>query len=182
MADPRLPVRGRVLKYGDNINTDLIAPSKYADKDEIISHAMEGVDPDFVKKVHPGDILVAGRNFGSGSSRETAPLALKENGIAAVIAVFFARIFYRNAVNIGLPALFLPEADEINDGDDIEINLAEGIVQDHTRRKKWRCEEIPEYILELINEGGLVPYLEKHKEKDAGPSGSPWPLNKPGPD
>ena len=132
-------MKGTAHKYGDNINTDIITPGKYMELSiqEMAKHAMEGVDPDFAAKVAPGDILVAENNFGSGSSRETAPLALKEAGISAVIAKSFARIFYRNAINIGLPALELPEAAEIQDKDQLEVDLTTGEIRNLTQNKVY---------------------------------------------
>ena len=162
---------GRVHKYGDNINTDIITPGKYMELGirEMAEHAMEGVDPDFSAKVAPGDILVARHNFGSGSSRETAPLALKTAGISAVIAVSFARIFYRNAMNIGLPVLELAPEDveAINDGDRLRVDLAEGKVYDLTRGAEFSFSPIPERLLQMLSDGGLTAQLEKriHREE-----------------
>ncbi|MDQ0285380.1 3-isopropylmalate/(R)-2-methylmalate dehydratase small subunit [Desulfofundulus luciae] len=156
-------IRGRVHKYGDNINTDIISPAQYMELSyaDMAAHAMEGIDPDFSRKVRPGDIVVAGKNFGSGSSRETAPIALKYAGVGAVVAKFFARIFYRNALNIGLPVLELPEVGEINDGDELEIDLARGTIRNLTRNKDYRFTALPDHILELLQAGGLVPLLEQ---------------------
>jgi 3-isopropylmalate/(R)-2-methylmalate dehydratase small subunit len=124
-------------------------------------HAMESIDPDFASKVKAGDILVAGRNFGSGSSRETAHLALKYLGISAVIAVFFARIFYRNAINVGLPAIELAEAYDIQDGDDVEIRLLEGLAIDHTQHRQFVSSPMPQALLSMIQAGGLAAQLEQ---------------------
>ena len=156
-------IRGRVLKFGDNINTDLINPAQYMELslEEMTRHAMEGADPDFSQKVRPGDIMVAGRNFGSGSSRETAPLVIKHSGVSVVIAEFFARIFYRNAINIGLKVLICPEAGEISDGDDLEVDAAAGLIKNIGSRREYRCTALPAHILALVNDGGLIPHLEK---------------------
>lgn len=162
---------GRVHKYGDNINTDIITPGKYMELGirEMAEHAMEGVDPDFFAKVEPGDILVARHNFGSGSSRETAPLALKTAGISAVIAVSFARIFYRNAMNIGLPVLELAPEDveAIDDGDLLRVDLAGGKVYDLTRESEFSFIPIPQRLLQMLSDGGLTAQLEKriHREE-----------------
>lgn len=156
-------IRGRVYKFGDNINTDFINPAQYMElpMDQMIQHAMEGADPDFSKNVRPGDIMVAGKNFGSGSSRETAPLVIKGSGISVVIAEFFARIFYRNAINIGLKVLICPEAGEIAHGDELEVDPAAGTIHDLTSGKEYTCTALPPHILELVNDGGLIPHLEK---------------------
>jgi len=157
------PIRGRVLKYGDNINTDLISPAPYVGlaREIMLAHGMEGVDPDFPKKVRPGDIIVAGRNFGSGSSRETAAYILKESGVGAVISPLFARIFYRNAINIGLPVFILPEADRICEGNIVEIDPLAGYVRDITTDEVFQCGKVPASLMELIADGGLIPHLEK---------------------
>lgn len=158
-------IKGAVHKYGDNINTDIITPGKYMELSiqEMARHAMEGVDPDFAVKVCPGDILVAENNFGSGSSRETAPQALKEAGISAVLARSFARIFYRNAINIGLPALELAEASEIREGDRLEVDLFAGEVRDLTQDRTYRFVPMPRQLLDMLNAGGLVAQLEQEK-------------------
>ena len=157
--------RGAAHKYGDNINTDIITPGKYMELSiqEMAKHAMEGVDPDFASKVSPGDILVAENNFGSGSSRETAPQALKEAGISAIIARSFARIFYRNAINIGLPALELPEAGEIRDADQLEVDLTAGEIRNLTQGKTYHFVHMPQRLLDMLEAGGLVAQLEQEK-------------------
>ena len=159
------PICGKVHKFGDNINTDLISPAYYIGKaDEImIAHAMEGADPDFSKKVQPGDIIVAGHNFGSGSSRETAPFVIKGSGIACVIAQSYARIFYRNAINIGLPILVFEQVEEIRDGDRLEIDPIRGAVANLTTGKEYTCSALPANIMELVQDGGLIPHLKKQK-------------------
>ena len=156
-------IRGKVHKFGDNINTDLISPAYYIGKsDEImIAHAMEGADPDFSKKVQPGDILVAGHNFGPGSSRETAPFVIKGSGIACVIAVSYARIFFRNAINIGLPILTFDQVDEICDGDELEVDPLAGTIINITTGKEYVCSQLPENIMELVQDGGLIAHLMK---------------------
>ena len=157
--------RGAAHKYGDNINTDIITPGKYMELSiqEMAKHAMEGVDPDFASKVSPGDILVAENNFGSGSSRETAPQALKEAGISAIIARSFARIFYHNAINIGLPALELPEAWEIRDADQLEVDLTAGEIRNLTQGKTYHFVPMPQRLLDMLEAGGLVAQLEQEK-------------------
>lgn len=156
-------IRGRVLKYGDNINTDIISPPQYMELGiaEAAKYAMSAIDPEFAVKVREGDILVAGANFGSGSSRETSPLALKHLKVSAIVAKFFARIFYRNAINLGIPVIECGEADKIHDQDVIEINFEQGVIVNVTRNESYACSKIPPHILSLINEGGLVPYLKK---------------------
>jgi 3-isopropylmalate/(R)-2-methylmalate dehydratase small subunit len=124
-------------------------------------HAMESIDPDFTSRISPGDSLAAGRNFGSGSSRETAPLSLKYTGISAVVAVFFARIFYRNAINLGLPALELAEAETIRNGDEIEIRLLEGQIYNHTQNRQYAFSPMPPKLLQMIQAGGLAAQLEQ---------------------
>lgn len=156
-------LKGKALKYGDNINTDLISPPQYLEKslDIIASHAMEGIDPDFVKKIQPGDILVAGHNFGPGSSRETAPIALKMAGVGAVVAKSFARIFYRNAINIGLTVLESPDTDRISEGDLLEINLEKGCIENKTTGELYETTALSQPVTDILAAGGLVPFLEK---------------------
>lgn len=151
-------IRCKVHKFGDNINTDLISPAQYMEQDNagIAAHAMEGADPDFVKKMQPGDCVVAGKNFGSGSSRETAPIALKECGVSVVIARFFARIFYRNCINIGLPVMICEQADEIQDGDQLEVEPLTGLIRDVTSGRQYQCSPLPENIMTIIEHGGLL--------------------------
>lgn len=159
---PATVFRGRALVYGDDITTDAIAPGKYLKLPlaELVPHVMEGVDPGFTQKVRPGDILVAGRNFGSGSSRENAPAALKAAGIACVVARFFARIFFRNAINLGLPAVECAEAGRIQPWDEIEVRLEEGQIVNLTRGETYEATRLPAELLELVRAGGLVPWLE----------------------
>lgn len=155
-------VSGRAHTYGDNINTDLISPPQYMELSygAMAAHAMEGLDPHFTKKLQPGDIIVAGKNFGSGSSRETAPIALKYAGVGAIVAEFFARIFYRNALNIGLPVIETSFASRIAEGDALEIDLLQGRISNATSGQVYPCNPMPQKIIELIRAGGLVPLLE----------------------
>lgn len=159
------PIHGKVHKFGDNINTDLISPAYYIGKaDEImIAHAMEGADPHFAQKVKPGDIIVAGRNFGPGSSRETAPFVIKGSGIACVVAQSYARIFYRNAINIGLPILVFEHVDEIGDGDELEIDPIRGEIVNITTGREYTCTPLPANIMGLVKDGGLIPHLKKQR-------------------
>jgi 3-isopropylmalate/(R)-2-methylmalate dehydratase small subunit len=158
-------IRGRVWRFGNDIDTDVIIPARYlntSDPEEIARHVMEGIDRDFVKKVKPGDIIVAGKNFGCGSSREHAPIAIKAAGIRAVVAKSFARIFYRNAFNIGLPIFESPEASEkIKEADEIEIDADRGIIRNVTRKEEYNAHPIPQFMQELIAEGGLVEWTKK---------------------
>ncbi len=158
-------LRGHAHKYGKNVDTDVIIPGKYCniiDQAELGKHALEGLDPEYAVRMKPGDIIVADRNFGCGSSREVAPIALKGSGTSAVIAKSFARIFYRNALNIGLPIFESPEAvDGIESGDEIEIEPASGIVRNLTRATEYRAAEFPPFMRSLIDAGGLVAYVEQ---------------------
>jgi len=161
---------GKAYKYGDNVDTDVIIPARYlttSDPTELAKHAMEDIDPDFAKTVKPGDVIVAGSNFGSGSSREHAPLALKASGVAAVIAPSFARIFYRNSFNIGFPILECAEAAKaIEAGDEIEIDFVSGLITNGTNNEVYKAEALPEFMRNLIESGGLVEYIRKQKEKE----------------
>ncbi|AAM04642.1 homoaconitase small subunit [Methanosarcina acetivorans] len=157
------PIVGRVWKFGDDINTDAIIPGKYLrtrDMQIFGTHAMEGIDPEFTKKAKPGDIIVAGTNFGCGSSREQAPLALKHSGIACIVAKSFARIFFRNAINIGLP---LMEADvECQEGDEIKVDLFKGEVL-VPEKGIFKGNKLPDFLLDILNDGGLVAHRKKVK-------------------
>lgn len=157
--------KGNALKYGDNVDTDVIIPARYlntSDKKELASHCMEDIDADFAKKAKSGDIMVAGNNFGCGSSREHAPIAIKESGISLVIARSFARIFYRNAINIGLAIVECSEAaDAISDGDEIEANLDDGVIYDKTTGRSFRTQPFPPFIQNIIENGGLVSSIQK---------------------
>ncbi|MGN0691462.1 MAG: 3-isopropylmalate dehydratase small subunit [Oscillospiraceae bacterium] len=155
-----MKVCGKVHKYGDNVDTDVIIPARYlnsADPKELASHCMEDIDVDFVKNVAQGDIMVAEQNFGCGSSREHAPIAIKASGISCVIASTFARIFYRNAINIGLPILECDEAARaIEAGDEVEIDFDTGLITDKTKNLTFRAQPFPDFIKEIINESGLL--------------------------
>lgn len=157
-------LRGNAHKYGKNVDTDVIIPGKYCnivDQTELGKHALEGIDPEYVGRMKPGDIIVADTNFGCGSSREVAPIAIKGSGTSAVIAKSFARIFYRNALNIGLPIFESAEAVEgIESGDEIEVEPASGVVRNITRGKEYKAAEFPPFMRSLIDAGGLVPYVE----------------------
>ena len=160
---------GTVLKYGDNVDTDVIIPARYLntiDKKELASHCMEDIDKDFIKKVKSGDVMVAGYNFGCGSSREHAPIAIKESGISLVIARSFARIFYRNAINIGLAIVECDEAvDGIADGDKVEADLDSGIIYNRTTGKSFQTQPVPAFIQKIIANGGLVESIKKQEIK-----------------
>lgn len=160
---------GTVLKYGDNVDTDVIIPARYLnsfDAKELASLAMVDIDPTFTKRVKPGDIMVARKNFGCGSSREHAPLALKTAGISCIIADSFARIFYRNAINIGLSILECPEAAEaINEGDEVKVDFDSGIITDVTTNQTFQAVPFPPFMQELIAQGGLVNYVNQKGNK-----------------
>lgn len=158
---------GLVHKYGDNIDTDVIIPARYlntADHKELAAHCMEDIDTGFVKKVKPGDIMVGGANFGCGSSREHAPIAIKESGVSVVIAATFARIFYRNAINIGLAILECPQASaEIRDGDEVEVDFDTGLITDRTLGTTYQAQPFPPFIQDIIQKGGLLRSLQSSK-------------------
>jgi len=166
--------RGRAWKYGDDINTDVIIPARYLNTtraEELAAHCLEDLDPGFVKKMRPGDIIVAGSNFGCGSSREHAPLAIKAAGVSCVIAQTFARIFYRNAINIGLPILESAEAAaRIGDGDELEVDLEKGEIRNLSRQETYLARPFPEFMREIISAGGLINYVRAQvAAKEAGP-------------
>ena len=159
-------LKGKVHRFGEDINTDDIISAKYlvsTDAKELGSKCMEAINPDFVKKVQPGDIIVAGKNFGCGSSREHAPLAIKGCGISAVLAPSFAAIFYRNAINIGLPFLTLPDTSRINEGDEVQIDLNNGIIKNLTRNEEYKTQPFPQFLQELVSKGGLMNYIKEKK-------------------
>ena len=160
-----MKAQGTVHKYGNNIDTDVIIPARYlntANHKELASHCMEDIDKEFVNKVKSGDIMVGGANFGCGSSREHAPIAIKESGISCVIAKTFARIFYRNAINIGLPILECPEASEgIDAGDEVVIDFDKGFIENKTKGQTYKAQPFPEFIKEIIRENGLLPSLKR---------------------
>ncbi len=156
---------GKVFKYGDNIDTDVIIPARYLntpDEKELASHCMEDIDKTFVEKVEEGDIIVANKNFGCGSSREHAPIAIKESGISCVIASTFARIFYRNSINIGLPILECEEAaQKIEEGDKLQIDFTSGIIKNLSKNEEYKAEPFPEFMQNIISNGGLIKSIKK---------------------
>lgn len=164
-------IQGYAHKFGDDINTDLISPAQYMELSlaEMAAHAMEGADPDFAVKMRKGDIIVAGKNFGSGSSRETAPLALLGAGVALIVAESFARIFYRNCINTGLPVLICPTAGQIAEGDLLAVDLAQGKIRDLSNGSEHAADQLPPHLLRLLSHGGLLGDLQQrlnHKEAD----------------
>ncbi|MBU3133542.1 3-isopropylmalate dehydratase small subunit [Clostridium gasigenes] len=159
--------RGKVFKYGDNVDTDVIMPARYlntSDPKELAAHCMEDIDADFVEKVEKGDIIVANKNFGCGSSREHAPIAIKESGVSCVIASTFARIFYRNAINIGLPIIECEEAVKaIDAGDELEVEFSTGVIKNLTKNETYKGEGFPEFMQKIINNNGLIGYIKSEK-------------------
>ena len=160
-----MKIKGRVWKFGDDISTDHIIPGRYYhlrdNLPELAKHVMEDANPEFPKKVRPGDIIVAGKNFGMGSSREHAVLVLKQAGVAAVVAKSFARIFFRNAINNGLP-LIIADTTEIDTGDIIEIDLEKGIIINTTKNKEIKFQPLPKIMRDILMEGGIIEYIKKH--------------------
>ena len=158
--------KGPVFKYGDNIDTDVIIPARYLNTQseaELASHCMEDIDKTFVTRVKAGDIMVGGENFGCGSSREHAPVAIKASGISCVIAKSFARIFYRNAINIGLPAIVCKDLpDDVKTGDTMELSMSDGTA--HANGKTYSCTKLPEYMQNILNQGGLIASLNREEE------------------
>lgn len=156
-------IEGKAIKFGDNINTDIISPPQYMDLsiEESAKYAMSALEPLFYEKVKTQDIVVAGKNFGSGSSRETSPLTLKYLGVKAVVAKFFARIFYRNAINVGLLVIECEKADQIQDQDLIRIDYKAGFIENLSKKETYPCSKIPDHLMGLIDAGGLVEYLKK---------------------
>lgn len=158
-------IKGRAWKFGDNVDTDVIIPARYlntSDPEELAKHVMEGIDPNFSTKIKKGDIIVAGKNFGCGSSREHAPIAIRAVGISTVIAKSFARIFYRNAFNIGLPIFESAEASEkIRDGDELEIDADNGVIKNLSKNEQYNVKPIPSFMQELISAGGLIEWTKK---------------------
>ncbi len=158
-------LRGRAFKFGDNISTDHIVPGRLAhlrsNLPELAKHVMEDADPTFTIRVKPGDFIVGGSNFGLGSSREHAPLVIKMAGVSAILAKSVARIFFRNAINLGLPMLIC-DTDKINDGDIIEVDMTAGTVRDITNGTQLTFGKIPDVMLHILDEGGLIPYIQKH--------------------
>lgn len=162
-----MEAKGYAIKYGDNVDTDVIIPARYlnsSDPAELALHCMEDIDKDFVNKVKKGDIMVGGKNFGCGSSREHAPIAIKASGISCVIAETFARIFYRNSINIGLPIMECPEASrEIKEGDEVEVDFDSGIITDKTTGKTYKGQAFPPFMQKIINVEGLINYINANK-------------------
>ena len=160
-----MDAKGTAYKYGSNVDTDVIIPARYlnsSDQDWLASHCMEDIDPGFVKKVRPGDLIVADENFGCGSSREHAPIAIKASGVSCVIAATFARIFYRNAINIGLPILECREASEhIKDGDTVSVDFETGVITNETRGETYQALPFPDFIKDIMARGGLLNSLKK---------------------
>lgn len=158
-----MKVTGKVFKYGDNVDTDVIIPARYLNTSvhkELAAHCMEDIDKDFVKNVKKGDFIVANKNFGCGSSREHAPIAIKASGVSCVIASTFARIFYRNAINIGLPILECDEAvKSINDGDELEVDFSTGVIKNLTKNESYQGEAFPEFMQKIIDNDGLIGYI-----------------------
>ena len=158
-----MKAKGHVFKYGDNVDTDVIIPARYLnsfDAQELATHAMVDIDPEFAHKVQPGDLIVANKNFGCGSSREHAPLCLKTAGVSCVIAETFARIFYRNAINIGLPILECDEAvKNIDANDELEVNFDTGLIKNLTKNEQYQGEAFPEFMQNIINNNGLIGYI-----------------------
>jgi 3-isopropylmalate/(R)-2-methylmalate dehydratase small subunit len=160
----KVKLKGKVFKYGADVNTDVIIPARYlniSDPDELAKHCMEDIDASFLQKVKPGDIIMATTNFGCGSSREHAPLAIKAAGVSCVIARSFARIFFRNAINIGLPLLECPQAvDNTDSGDVLEVDLSKGKIKNLTKGKTFIAKPYPDFMSELISRGGLIEYTK----------------------
>jgi 3-isopropylmalate/(R)-2-methylmalate dehydratase small subunit len=158
-------LRGKAHRFGDDINTDYIISGRYKfktlDMEELAKHIMEDIEPNFYERISPGDFIVAGKNFGCGSSREQAPLAIKHAQISAVLAKSFARIFFRNAVNIGLPVIEV-ETKNISDGDELEVNLEKGIVRNITKNEVYSANPLPPFMLEILKDGGLVKHFQRH--------------------
>ncbi len=158
-------LKGRVWKFGDDISTDHITPGRYyhlrSNLPELAKHVMEDANPEFASKVKKGDFIVAGKNFGCGSSREHAPAVIKLAGVSAVIAKSFARIFYRNAINIGLPVL-IADTDLIDDGDELEVDVSSGTIRDLTKGVELKAKPLPDVMIKILENGGLVEYIKKH--------------------
>ncbi|MDH4190949.1 MAG: 3-isopropylmalate dehydratase [Betaproteobacteria bacterium] len=163
---------GRAWVFGDNIDTDVLAPGRYmkAGIEEIARHCLEAVDPAFARELRPGDVVVGGRNFGTGSSREQAPQALKQLGVAALIAESFAGLFYRNALNLGLPALVCAHAKRLRPGDRLRVDAQAGRIDNLTTGETLACEPIPGHLMQMIRDGGLLPHLQKRLARDRLPT------------
>ena len=158
--------QGKAHVFGDNINTDIISPPQYMElsANDAAKYAMSSVDPEFASRMREGDIVVAGNNFGSGSSRELAPLSLKYLGVGAVIAKTFARIFYRNAINLGLPAVECPETGRIEAGDELTVDFTAGVITNMTKNETYACSKLPPHILDLVQKGGLIEALKAESQ------------------
>jgi len=160
-----LTICGKIIKFGDNVDTDVILPGQYlilTDPMELAKHAMEGLDPTFTRKIQDGAIIVSGKNFGCGSSREQAPLALKHAGVKCVLAESFARIFYRNAITIGLPVLECPEvSSKVEEGDELTVDLRAGKVENKPKNLVLQATQLPEFIMEIFDDGGLIEHLRR---------------------
>ncbi|WP_048199208.1 3-isopropylmalate dehydratase small subunit [Methanocella arvoryzae] len=180
----------KVWKFGDDVDTDAVIPGRFLiinDPRELAKHAFEGVRPEFREKVKPGDVIVAGENFGCGSSREHAPLALKGAGVRCVIAKSFARIFFRNSINIGVTLLECPDTDKISEGDVLEIDEKKGVILNKTKKEKYRVTPVPEFLAEIVQSGGLIEYArkmvdsrKKPAKKAAAAAGKKKPAGKKG--
>jgi len=166
-----MKVQGKVIKYGNNVDTDVIIPARYlntSDPVELAAHCMEDIDSGFIKKVRKGDIMVAGKNFGCGSSREHAPIAIKASGISCIIAETFARIFYRNSINIGLPIIECPEAAfDISDGESVSIDFETGAIVNDTKGKTYKGVPFPEFMQQIMAADGLIGYIRNSREENA---------------
>ena len=162
-------LKGKVFQFGDGISTDDITPGRFiylrSNLPELAKHVLEDVNPTFIERVKSGDFVVGGKNFGLGSSREHAPIIIKMAGVGAVLAKSFARIFFRNAINIGLPVLIC-DTDKINDGDELEVDLEKGIINNLTNKTQLSSSRIPQVMLRILDEGGLIPYIKKYKSLD----------------
>lgn len=158
-------MKGKIWKFGDDIDTDIIIPGRYLvmrDPKDLADHLMEGIDPEFNKKVKKGDLIVGGKNFGCGSSREHAPLALIGAGISAVIAESFARIFYRNSINVGLPLLEAPNISKyLKNGDEIEVEMEKGVIRKISSGEEYPFHKLPDFMVEILDKGGLIPYVRE---------------------
>jgi 3-isopropylmalate/(R)-2-methylmalate dehydratase small subunit len=163
---------GRAFKFGDDIDTDVIIPARYlntTDVKELAAHCMEGARQGFINEVSPGDVIVGGKNFGCGSSREHAPIAIKGAGISCVIARSFARIFFRNSFNMGLTLLQSEEASEsIEEGDELEVDFSSGMIRNKTKKEEYRAHPIPEFMQKLVEAGGLIPYVLRLRSEQSG--------------
>ncbi len=165
-----MTIHGKAIKFGDNVDTDVILPGQYlvlTDPMELAKHAMEGLDPTFARKIYDGAIIVAGKNFGCGSSREQAPLALKHAGVRCVLAESFARIFYRNAITIGLPVLECPGvSSKVDGGDELVVDLRAGEVENKSKNLALQATQLPEFIMEILDDGGLIEHLRRRIGSD----------------